>query len=49
MHTHTIYIYVAGTTAGLECNQNLCTVAKLSVATGYAMQIYNCPNCPGQL
>ena len=26
-----------------------CTVAKLNIATGHAMQIYNCLNCPRQL
>ena len=25
------------------------SVAKLSIATGHAMQIYNCLNCPRQL
>ena len=35
------------------CNRTQTTgkrlVAKLSIATGHAMQIYNCLNCPRQL
>ena len=32
-----------------DTTEHAVSVAKLSIATGHAMQIYNCLNCPRQL
>ena len=37
-----------GKLSGLKI-PSISPVAKLSIATGHAMQIYNCLNCPRQL
>ena len=34
---------------GRSVDMYIDSVAKLSIATGHAMQIYNCLNCPRQL
>ena len=48
--------YVGGVTmwevvrsCGRSVDMYIDSVAKLSIATGHAMQIYNCLNCPTQL